>query len=336
MAFNWQDMSIRILALLVAVLLWVYVTNEQNPVTDQTYNIPLVMEDKPPGYVVEGLPKAVNIRVKGTMSVISTLKKENFKARVKLFDTGTGEQELPVEVSTPPGIELLQVIPQVVRVNVDKVVEKTVPVSVSLKGDVQDGMQAGEPVLKPPVVVIEGPSKILAKIDQVGVTVDVSGADDTLEREMAVDTGIDAVTVRPGLVAVTVPVTELPSKRLPVRIRLSGQPAAGYVVGQTAVQPSSVQVVAREEVLQGLTAVSTMQVDITGIAADVERDVALVLPDGAKSVHPDRVSITVRIFPAAGREQENPPPSGNEETMTQPPAEHGTGNAGMPDVPGEE
>lgn len=305
MPFKWRDNSVRILALLMAVLLWVYVTNEQNPVTDLTYNVPLELRDELPGYVIDGIPRAVNVQVKGTRSVIGTLQRDDFVAYVNLpKDTGVGELELPVQLSSPPGVEVLRITPQVVRLQVDKIVSKNVPVVVSLKGDVAGGRQPGEPVVKPQVVEVRGPSRVLEKITRVGVTVDISGAGDTLEREVTVDTETEGVTVNPRRVAVTVPVTGLPVKNLPVRVILTGEPAAGYTVSGVSADPSPVQVVGRDEALRELTSVSTMPVDIAGITGDVEREAVLVLPEGATSVNPDRVVVTVQVKQA---ETEQPP-----------------------------
>jgi len=306
MTFKWRDNSVRILALFIAIVLWVYVTNEQNPVTDLSYNIPLEA-NQPEGYIIKGLPKTINVRVKGARSVTGTLQRMDFTARVDLAKiSGVGEQEFPVQLSSPPGVEVLQVTPQAIRLQVDRIVTKTVPVVVSLKGKVMDGMQVGEPVLKPPVVSIRGPSKILDQIKQLGVTVDVSNAGDTLERVVPVETGTEGVSVTPDRVSVTVPVTNMPSKTLPVRIRLTGEPAAGYTVSEVTAQPLNVQVTANDEVLNNLTAISTMVVDITGIVTDVDKEAILMLPDGAKQLKPDRVRITVKISPAAG---EQPPPT---------------------------
>ncbi|SFR05216.1 CdaR family protein [Desulfoscipio geothermicus] len=295
MSLQWRDNSLKIIAVLLAVLLWVYVTNEQNPVTNQIYSIPLTLQDEPAGYVVNGVPRMVSIRVKAPRSIISTLGKEDFRARLSLFGITAGDQELAVQVTAPPGVDVLQVIPETVRVQADKIVNKNVPVVAHLKGNPAEGLQPGAAVLKPPVVAVQGPSKVLEKINQLGVTVDVTGATDTLEREVVVETGIEGVTANPGRVTVTVPVTALPARDLPVRIRLTGEPAAGYVVSGISAQPSSVQVVARENVLHNLIAVSTMAVDITGITSNVEREVVLILPDGAVSVRPDRVQIKVQI-----------------------------------------
>lgn len=297
MAYRWRDNSIRIVAVLIALLLWIYVTNEQNPVTDQTYNITLEKEDEPQGYIIKGVPNTVSIRVKGTRSVISTIEKDDFTARVSFAGIESGQKEVPVQVSSPPGVEVLQIMPQIVEPQADKIIQKNVPVVVNLIGDVGEDKQTGEVISKPPVVSVSGPSKLLAEIKQVGVTLDAAGAVSTFERKVAVKTGVKGVTTSPSEVLVTVPVIELPSKNLPVRLRYTGEPAAGFALDYTSVNPTSVQVLGSQDVLQGLTEISTMTVNISGIVENLEKEAVLILPDGAKSARPYHVQVKIGVVP---------------------------------------
>lgn len=316
MSLKWRDNSIRILSVLIAILLWVYVTNEQNPVTDQTFSVPLVARGAPQGYVIDGVPGTVSVRVRGTRVVIGTLQRDDFTARVDLSGIKTGEQEVTVQITSPPAVEVLQVSPAVLKVQADRIEQKNVPVTLALQGMVAEGMQAGEPVLQPSTVTIRGPATTLENINQLRVTLDISGVGETLVRELPVETGVEGVTVTPERVTVTLPVTTLSVQTLPVRLRLTGEPAAGYQVSGTTVRPQTVQVTARDNVLSGLTAVSTMALDISGVSGDVEREVILILPDGARTVEPDLVTVTIRISRA---EDNNQPP---------PEEESGTGTGG--------
>jgi len=321
LTFQWRDNYIRILSILVALLLWVYVTNEQNPVTDQTFSVPLVVQGTPRDYVVDGLPGTVSVRVRGTRIVIGTLQREDFSARVNLSNIQPGEQEVRVQLTAPPEVEVLQVSPTLVTVQADQIEEQNVPVNVVIRGTVADGMQAGEPMLEPAVATVRGPAGVLNEIRQLTVTVDVSGADETLTRQVRLDTGLEGVTVNPDRVTVTVPVTTLSVQSLPIRLRLTGEPAAGYEVSGTTVRPQAVQVTARDNVLRATSAVNTMTIDVTGISADVEREVVLVLPDGARQVEPDRVMVMINVSQV---EEDQPPPVDVGEGGTGTGAETGT------------
>ncbi len=312
MTFQWRDNSIRILSVFIALLLWVYVTNEQNPVTDQTFSVLLVAQDTPGGYIVDGLPGTVSVRVRGTRLVVGGLQREDFTARVNLSGVQPGQQEVRVQLIAPPEVEVLHISPAVLTITADQIEEKNVPVVAVVKGTVAGGLQSGAPVIEPAMATVRGPSGTLTGISQLSVTVDVSGAAEAVTREVRLNTGLEGVTASPERVQVTVPVTALPVQSLPVRLRLTGAPAPGYEVSGTAVRPQEVQVTARDTVLRGINVVNTMALDISGISTDVEREAILVLPDGAHLVEPDRVTVTINVTRV---EEEQPPPEeegGNE------------------------
>lgn len=310
LSLQWKDNWFRILALLMAVLLWLYVSNEQNPVTDLAYNnVPLTVQGRPSGYVIQGVPETVNLRVKGSRNVIGMLQKRDFTAYLQIpGDIHPGQWKLPVQVLPLPGVEVVRITPREVQVQIDQIVSKNLPVVVNLKGDPVPGLRWGEPVLRPSQVVVQGPSQVLEKINEVSVTVDVTGATGTLEREVTPAIGARGVTVQPGRVTVTVPVTNWPVQNLPVRVNITGEPADGYEVNNVSVNPPTVQVTGQDGMLQGLTAVSTAVLDITGLSGDLEREVKLELPTGANLVEPRQVLVTVRVTPL--EEETRPAPNG--------------------------
>lgn len=312
---QWRDNSIRILSIFIALLLWVYVTNEQNPVTDQTFSVPLTVQDAPRGYVLDGMPGTVSVRARGTRVVIGGLRREDFSARVDLSGIESGVQDVRVNVTAPPEVEVLHVTPAVITITADQIEEKSVPVAAVIRGTVSGGMQAGAPEIEPASVNVSGPAGTLNEIKQLSVTVDVTGASETVTREVRLDAGPEGVTVSPERVRVTVPVTGLPSQSLPVRLKLTGAPAGGYEVSDTAVNPQTVTVTARDDVLRGINVVNTMALNISGISADAEREAILVLPNGAHLVEPDRVTVTITVTRV---EEEQPPPEDEGENETEP------------------
>lgn len=307
MNIRWRDNSIRLIAIFMAVLLWVYVANEQNPVSSHTYQIPLAVQGKPEGYVLSGLPGKVSVKAKSPRNLSVTLGVSDFTAQVDLSGIREGEQQLPVQVTAPPGVEVFQITPRVVKVEADKITQKSVPVTLSLKGEVAQGFVRGTPVLQPQAVTLEGPGKLLAGINSVGVAVDLSGVEGDLIRKMTVQTGVKGVTVSPNRVVVTVPVTSLPVRDLPVRVELTGSPAEGYLAGEVVVQPAAVRVTGPRQIIDALTEVSAHAVDISGATEDVIREVGLVLPNGVTSLQSKQVEIAVDIVPQVTEPQQPDP-----------------------------
>lgn len=95
------------------------------------------------------------------------------------------------------------------------------------------------------------------------------------------------------------------TKVVRVRPDLEGEPAAGYVVSDVAVEPDRVRITgARSEVLR-LTEVITETVTLSGITESFEREVKLTL--GARNAwveNPENVRVRVTVTPVEAPEQE--------------------------------
>lgn len=311
---NWRNLSLQILSLLMALILWVYVTNEQNPLDERPFNVSLRGRGVPDGYLVTGLPSTVNVRAQGSRGQLTTLTPGDFQAVVDLSGITPGENELTVNVSAPPGIRVIQVSPSRVRVQVDRVVEKEVPVAVTFRGEPAAGYSALAATVNPPLVHLKGPEQLVNAVTRVTATVDVQGASGTVERSATL-TGLPrGVSVFPPVVRVTVPVLAMPVKEVPVEPQVRGTPAAGYRVEEVRVEPGAVQVSAPAPTLAGLQRVNTVPVDISGVSQDVVRRVGLVAPGSGVVLRPEQVQVTVRLSPLPENPPERTPPEEQNQT----------------------
>lgn len=86
------------------------------------------------------------------------------------------------------------------------------------------------------------------------------------------------------------------TRRLPVRARIVGTPASGYVLDQDPdVQPESVTVMGPARLVQGIDTLYTVAVDITGEREKIQRQVALALPANVANLETRRCVVTIRL-----------------------------------------
>jgi len=317
--FNWQDNSVRILSVLLAFILWVYVNSEQNPLREKTLTVPLEVSGPPQGYVFFGnLPQTVKVKVEGDKSLLARISPSDLKAEVIIPGDKTGEVTLPVQVAVAPGTRLSQVLPAEVLVNVDRLAEKEVPVAVSLRGSPAQGYTALAPVCRPAYVTVRGPSSVLKEIGQVAAAVDMEGSAGNVEQDVEVSAGRRELSADPAAVRVTVPVVgaagALTAKTVPVVPKTAGTPAAGWEVKRCTADPPAVQVFGPAGVLAGINSVETEAVGVQGAGGTVEKEAGLVLPAGAAAVQPGRVKVKAEIERSKGSEQGTGEKSGEGKT----------------------
>lgn len=307
--FNWQDNSLRILSVLLAFILWVYVNSEQNPLREKTLTVPLEVSGPPPGYVYFGsLPETVKVKVEGDKNLLARVSPSDLKAEVWVPGDKTGVTVLPVQVAAAPGTRVTQVLPAEVSVTVDRLAEKEVPVAVSLRGSPATGYTALAPVCRPAYVTVAGPSSVLKEVSQAAAAVDLEGAAENVEMDVPVSAGRRELSVNPSAVRVTVPVVgaagALTSKTVPVVPQTAGTPAAGWEIKRLTANPAAVQVFGPAGALAGIDSVKTEAVNVQGAGGALEAETGLVLPGGAAAVQPGRVKVKVEMDRVKGAEGE--------------------------------
>jgi YbbR domain-containing protein len=152
---------------------------------------------------------------------------------------------------------------------------------------------------------VRGPLSRLRSLDpvQTGVVIDLRGAGEG-QRDFAVETrnvvvpaGVEVLAVSPSQVPLRL--ERLGRRRVPVRARVVGEPAAGLVVGAAVADPATAVLVGPRFQLEALQAVTTEPVNVDGADGPVEAQAAVRSPNPLmRVVEPLTVRVTVEIAPA--------------------------------------
>lgn len=160
------------MAVFFAVFLWFNVTAQQDE--KQKFKIPLSLSNIPESLiVVNKIPDNVKVTIKGQRSNLLKLRfMGNPKANVNLSNTKSGRINIQLSstmLNIPKDIDLRDVTiedPRVLVLNIEKIVEKKVPVKIAYKGEIpEDVIITESPNIIPEQVVISGAKSIVNGID---------------------------------------------------------------------------------------------------------------------------------------------------------------------------
>ena len=85
------------------------------------------------------------------------------------------------------------------------------------------------------------------------------------------------------------------TRELPVSIRLSGKPLAGYKVEEIAVQPESISVRGPADEIRRMGLVETLPIDVEGSRSSIKRMVRLSTDGKPMSFMPEQVTVAITI-----------------------------------------
>jgi hypothetical protein len=205
-----NNLELKLISLALACGAWAYLRFAPSPVIaarfDQQVSIPIVST---------GLLPGLQARYRDTEALVSIVsprggglvKPADVRAVLSLDGKGPGVYNLPVEVIAPH-YQIKSIAPSSVTLSIERVEERTIPISVHYVTDRHSATVVEALALAPQTVVARGVTSDLARIDSARVDVSLpqeESAFDEMQRPVPVDArgaAVDAVTVSPNLIRV--------------------------------------------------------------------------------------------------------------------------------------
>lgn len=256
--------------------------------------------------VMSGDLGLVEVRYRASQDLSTTISEQAFAATVDLseYDMARAPEPQVLDIEVDPlldGVEILDVLPPTVRVEIDRVEVRTVPVEVD-PGEVPVGLEIEEPVVSAEEVQVRGPASVVGAVDRAVALIRIDDSEIDINRPVdlvAVDVqgqpvGTGLIDIEPETVSVQIDVraTET-TQTVTVRPDIEGTPAPGFALVSLAVEPVTVTLRGTAEELSGVVGVSTEALSIAGASEDQVFEAELQLPDGVELAAGEQPAVTV-------------------------------------------
>ncbi|MCO1603841.1 CdaR family protein [Desulfosporosinus nitroreducens] len=310
-----RNLGVKVVSFLFAIIFWLFVLNQETPdklLPEQTLTIPLVVSGLNQDMVVMTQLPLVLVRFQG---INPSANIKNIYAVVDLSDGVPGESTYGIKVNAPQGTNVVDLQPASIKLKLDSVQEKTVPVQAIISGTPATDYQVGNLIIKPSAVNVRGPSSMVGTLDKVIVEVSVTGANETVQVSRPVsfrdkegkpifgpNPGLDILSAYPSSVDVIAPIIarELSSKMIPLKVTSTGTPAPGMELRELVPSPASVQVLGTPQALKEFDSVNIGPVNITNLAENKTFQIPIeqvTLPAGVSFLSGTTLSVIAQISP---------------------------------------
>jgi YbbR domain-containing protein len=306
----WNNLSSIVLALLLAVAVWITATLQADPFSVQQFSgVPVTPVNQPENTVLfEGDTARVSVRARAPESVLTELRVSNFSAVMNLAQVAPGATtSVPITVTcSNDAVRIQSYDPQQETVLLEEVSTITLPVQIDIVGQVATGYLSTLPVVTPREISVYGPVPYLANVVSVVGFVNVDGAREDIVTKVSVQPqGADGKLVSgvqwtPEQVEVRIGVRRRVGYKPDVEVvpDVRGDPATGYRRGSVSVEPSTVTLAGPPTVLNDLPGfVRTLPVSITAATEVLTVHVPLTVPTNVVVVGVNFVTVTVDILP---------------------------------------
>lgn len=182
-------------------------------------------------YVVEGLPKMVDIVVEGGEAQVKrVIAKNELTANVDLSNLAEGQHIVPIEVKPSINNVFVEANPQNVSILIKPKVseERTIQLDYINQEKKDSRVELGEAMVSSQTVVITGAKDAVEKVVAVKALVDVSNPADLIEYQaplyaMGEDGTRIEVQIEPAVITVSIP-SDTPNKTVPFKVSVDDLP----------------------------------------------------------------------------------------------------------------
>lgn len=292
----------KILAIIMAVILWMYVMNEQNPPFEASFTLPLEVRNAATSYVISEVPDSVKVKVRGPRNLVAGLLNKDLKAFIDVKGLGEGQHTVAIGAAIPSNLELLEITPAKVQLNLEATISRQIPVELHLIGTT-DKTATNKATAANQQVTIEGPRNIVSTVEKVLATLDLTGKSGDITADAALvpinraEKEVAGITIYPEKTKVTISLTPAP-KKVDVKPITQGELPAGLVIKSIITQPEKIEITetAPGRGMDKLEAILTEAVNIAEISKDTDKEVKVQLPEGITATT-KTVTVKIKVGP---------------------------------------
>jgi uncharacterized protein (TIGR00159 family) len=163
------NLAPKIISFILVLVLWAFIGGQ--PRAEIWLAVPLEYRNKPVSMEIVGeMANRVEVGIRGPRTVISTITPDQLRAHVDLSQALSGLNYIrltPESIRVPLGTEITKIDPSSVRIRLEEVKSRFVPVKVHLIGKLPPLLRLKSVMVTPPSIVLQGPEGSLKKIREI-------------------------------------------------------------------------------------------------------------------------------------------------------------------------
>ncbi|HAH68587.1 MAG TPA: hypothetical protein DCL58_02275 [Synergistaceae bacterium] len=274
------NLGLFFVSLVISLMVWAFVAWDGNSDGTRSMSANIEYLNLQRGYSMFDNTRKVEIRIVGRINALSRVEQSDVSARVDLQGLQPGKYSLPISISTPPFVRVRNWQPSTADVEIYRHVERTVPISHRIEGNLPEGMAVSSVNILPREAVISGPEIDVLSVQSIEAIIPASKINDGESMVLPVKVAgqpanSERVKITPNQTEVTVSLeNEILGESIPVEVSVIGTPADGYELESVLVIPSSVAIKGKSTAVKKMTSLVLPPVDISGL----DQNLNLMLP----------------------------------------------------------
>ncbi len=285
-----NNTKIKLISLLSALVLWLYVMTVEDPVETRTFSdIPVtitnmsVLEER--GLTI--YPKEellADISIRANLSSLRPINRDNIYIYGRLDDPKEGKNVVYLQANLPERVNKYDIKPNVITLDLEKIVNEKRSISVDVEGEPKINIDNIETNKK--TVDVSGPRTLVNKVTSIKATLDASDKYKDFSTKLKlvpVDANGDAVKgVKLDDNFVVATVKFLQEKVVPVKLVFDDSVSNQSNLENYSINPKDITIEGKKDALDNINGINTKPITANDLKNNNSIDVALDIPKDVK------------------------------------------------------
>lgn len=285
-----NNTKIKLISLLSALVLWLYVMTVEDPVETRTFSdIPVtitnmsVLEER--GLTI--YPKEellADISIRANLSSLRPINRDNIYIYGRLDDPKEGKNVVYLQANLPERVNKYDIKPNVITLDLEKVVNEKRSISVDVEGEPKINIDNIDTNKK--TVDVSGPRTLVNKVTSIKATLDASDKYKDFSTKLKlvpVDANGDEVKgVKLDDNFVVATVKFLQEKVVPVKLVFDDSVSNQSNLENYSINPKDITIEGKKEALDNINGINTKPITANDLKSNNSIDVALDIPKDVK------------------------------------------------------
>lgn len=308
-----SNTSYKIISLVIAIVLWVYVVTTLDPMKTETItDVPVQLLNAESltarGLALSGeMNYTVDVVVKGKRGDLLKLSADDIVANADLYGFSIGKNYIPVMVQAPNDMTVIDVKNSKIVVSIEELVAVSKPIRVVFTGQMEKGIEASTINTQPEKVEVTGAKSEVDAVSYIKAeinTADLSTDEATIQtKAIAVNNVGDIVSnvrLSSTYIDVTAKLTNV--KQVPLIVDITGQVAPIYEITELII-PEKIKIKGSKEALAGISELTAAPIDISQVSDSTKLPITIDLPKGVEFADGyEDLTVDIGIKPVATKE----------------------------------
>lgn len=296
-----NQLNLKILALVSAIILWFIVITVENNVTKFPEELPISVVGQSENFALSTTLPNASLFLKMDATELKQLSSNDIEVFIDLNNLAEGKHSVNLSATVNGSrSQVLKLEPAKVTVELSSVVTREVPVKLKTVGQQNKDYILKNQEISPEKIKIQGAKSVIDQIKELTALYTFTGLETTdITAEIAVTVeniqAEDLIILEPEKVTVTIELeSKNAEKEVPLKPKFIRQEDETQFLSRIEINPTSINVKGEGGIIESLTTIETLPIEISILLRNESAPVKLNLPQGVTLVDPDQ-KITIKL-----------------------------------------